>query len=295
MELGDQFRTPDHPTLFDAPEGPPQLTEWPDVSKVASRPSAVPRPRSRHGIEVEGAGTIYPFLHPSDDVTHTQLPMLAKASEIMANYAPAEGDRMYHGTKLFVNSKVSPGGVDDPRAGEPTERPYTTDYRHNERWQHPATGLRFYKRTSERIGPSPETDEQMWERKGAENTMSPDEAFKYRMSIYEANAMATPEQLAAAKPPAGRTQSLDEHLRAGGDPGVIPLGTTPNPLGTPGSSISEMTKPMVAGGQHRIKAMHTVDPERYLPVEHWRNTFEARYMPKPGGKKGEFINRPGYT
>lgn len=285
MDLGEQFQ------LFDAPEtGPAKMTEWADVTK-GMRPvhDEVDQPRAITPVHVPGYGNVHPYVGGYHAPHERQLQMLMSAREIQQQYAPAEGDRMYKGTDSYVNFGTAPGGLTDTRAGEITDRRATTDARLNERWGHPVTGERYFKRTAERVRPPIETNTEMWQRKSRESAESPEEVRDRHIRHYKATGLATPEQVVAfAAKPLEHDKSLIEHLQAGGDTGIIPLGVTSNPL-------SSSRKPMVAGGQHRVAALGEIDPDRLVPVEHYQNTHDAKYMPKPGGKKGELVKRPGYS
>jgi len=284
MELGEQF---EHPQLFDTADmGPAKLTESWDASKIASRPGPVGYPE--HGKFEE---------RPHE----RQLPMLMTAREMKAQYAAAEGDRTYRGTDIYRAGRAEPTGEWDPRAGEHTDRPRTTDDRHNERWMIPITRSRYYKRTSEPIKPPLMTDSEIWARKVEENDMTPEELFARKKRVYLHNFIYTEAQLASIKVTKipGHEVPLKEHIAAGGDPGVIPLGMLPN------KEYGNDPRPMFAGGQHRVQALHDVAPDKYVPVEHFVNTFDAQNIPKPPetdpvtGKvkrfPGEFVRRPGYT
>jgi hypothetical protein len=288
-DLGEQFQ------LFDPPEGPAKMTEWADVHKPMEPKGDVGYPRtltfrdvrvSKHYSETQ---SIRPEVgdyrrHPHE----RQLQMLMSAREIQQQYAPAEGDRMYKGTDYFVHGKVQPPGEDDPRAGESTMRQMTTDHRLNTPMREPATGMRYFERTFERKPPPIETNNEMWQRKAQEGAMSPEDEKAHRIRLYKANALATPEQIQRhIDKPLDYEKSLVEHLQTGGEVPTIPLGVSPNPL-------SGERKPMVAGGQHRIAVLGEIDPDRLMPVEHWTNTHEAKYMPHPT-KKDVLIQRPGYT
>ncbi len=286
MELGHQFQ------LFTPPTGPAKMTEWADVDKPM-RPvhDEVDEPRSITPVHVEGYGDVHPYTglfrsHPHE----RQLQMLMSAREIRKQYAPAEGDRMYSGTDIAVNLGVHPAGMTDTRAGEITDRRATTDFRMNERWGHPVTGERFFKRTAERKRPPIETDAEMWHRKVVEADEAPQETALRQARLYTANNLASATQVGRfLARPLAHDKSLIEHLQGGGDPGVIPLGTRSNPLSSSG-------KPMLAGGHHRVAALGEVDPDRLVPVEHWRDVHDAKYeeITTKGGRKVS-LPRRGYT
>jgi|KBSMisStaDraftv2_1062788.scaffolds.fasta_scaffold01527_29 hypothetical protein len=288
-DLGKQFQ------LFDPPEGPAQMTEWPDVHKEMEPKGEVGYSRTLTPRDVkvskyyDETQRIHPEVGGYRRFPHErQLAMLMSAREIQEQYAPAEGDRMYKGTDYLVHGKVQPPGEDDPRAGDTTMRQATTDFRLNTPMREPMTGTRYFERTFERKPPPIETNTEFWQRKATEGAMSPQERKLSDARIYKANALATPEHIAKFldRPPEHDT-SLVEHLQAGGDVPPVPLGVQSNPL-------SASRKPMVAGGQHRIGVLGEIDPDRLVPVEHWLNTHEAKYMPHPT-RKDMLIQRPGYT
>jgi hypothetical protein len=297
VELSKQFvtaprGTPGHPQLFGMEDEPARMTEWPDVGRQM-RPvhDKVGQPRAITPVDVEGVGKVHPFVGGYHHTEERQLRMLMSAREIQEQYAPAEGDRMYKGTDYASNlGGPQPPGRADPRAGEITDRRATTDFRMNERWGHPVTGERYFKRTMEPIRPPIETNNEMWQRKAQEAAETPEEGHARLGRVYAANGLATPTQLAkyATVPPRHKT-SLIEHLQSGADPGVIPLGVRSNPL-------SSNRKPMVAGGQHRIAALGEIDPDRLVPVEHWRDTHDAKFETRKT-KSGRTVSLPrkGYT
>jgi hypothetical protein len=289
-DLGEQFK------LFEPDEGPARMTEWHDATKEM-RPNAdvpeIQRALSFRHVRVSPHSSDTQFIKPvvgnwRHQPHERQLQMLMSAREIQEQYAPAEGDRMYKGTPYFVHGKVQPPGEEDPRAGETTMRQMTTDHRLNSPMREPMTGMRYFERTFEGKPPPIETNQEFWQRKSQEGAMSPEEEKAHRIRLYQANKLGTPEQIQKYidRPPEHDT-SLVEHLQGGGAIPTIPLGVTSNPL-------SGSRKPMVAGGQHRIAVLGEIDPDRLLPVEHWTNTHEAKYIQHPT-RKDVLIPRPGYT
>ena len=183
---------------------------------------------------------------------HSENPLQGKlfmsAREIMDTHAPAEGDRRFVGTSFSVHGGgFKPQPIDkgpDPRAGQETQRPLRTDQVPNAATYDLKGNMGFRRRRINLMEPvKPETDQQMWDRK-----------------------------LAEAKDPerGGYGRSLVEHISSGGDIPPIPLGLTPNPL-DPGS-----TKPMVAGGQHRVAAMAHLNPDQLLPVVPYKSILDAK-------------------
>jgi hypothetical protein len=270
-----------HPQLFDTSDlGTATKTEWPDVNaEIRPKYSGQMPATLRHPGRFKNPRAAEQLAESHFRQPHEQpLAMFHSAREIQAGWIPAEGDRQYLGTDVLVHGALKPRGMEHPRAGEMTYRPLTTHGQLNARWKNPVTGERFWKRTSERIYPPQETDEQMWQRKGAEAAEMPDVRSKRNLDVHIASGLVDPVHIAMgaikAKKHPERTTSLLEHLRAGGEMKPIPLGHMRNPY----KGIEEK-RPMVAGGQHRISAMAHINPDQLLPVVHHENIAEARKDP----------------
>ena len=144
--------------------------------------------------------------------------MFMTAREIKAQYAPVEGDRMYHGTKTFANLAHVPVEVGpDPRAGETTQRPARTDRVTNVR-----TGISEHKKARLAAGYTQEEPgaERQYRRRQGVNLIAPKETDEQMQS----------RKLAEAQTPGrgGHEKSLVEHLQSGGDIGLIHLGHAKN-------------------------------------------------------------------
>ena len=143
------------------------------------------------------------------------------ARDIMNNYAPAEGDRMYHGTNTFANlAHVPVEHGPDPRAGEVTQRPARTDRVVNNR-----TGLSEHKKARLMAGYTQEdpNEERQYRRRQGVNLIAPretDEQMWYR-KLSEAQTSLTV---------VGTSSRWSSTLQCGGDIGLIHLGLAKNPM-----------------------------------------------------------------
>ena len=279
----------DTPTLFDDPGGGeynPELREH--IAKVARFDAAVggpptarghrysagdPRTLSFRDVKVskhtDETQRIKPVAGNFHHMPHeTQLPLLMSARDIKANYAPAEGDRMYHGTNTFANLAHVPVEIGpDPRAGELTQRPARTDRVVNNR-----TGITDRKKARLLSGYTQDVpkEERQYRRKQGVNLIAPRETDEQMWD----------RKLSEAQKPdrGGHPQSMVEHLASGGDVGLIHLGLAKNPMLPLGEQ--KASKPMVAGSQHRIAAMNHLNPDQLLPVMHHENIVHAKFEPE---------------
>ena len=197
-----------------------------------------------------------------------QLPLLMSARDIKANYAPAEGDRMYHGTNTFANLAHVPVEIGpDPRAGELTQRPARTDRVVNNR-----TGITDRKKARLLSGYTQDVprEERQYRRKQGVNLIAPRETDEQMWD----------RKLSEAQKPdrGGHKQSMVEHLASGGDIGLIHLGFAKNPMLPLGR-----TEDLQADGRW-LPAPHRGDeplnPDQLLPVMHHENIVHAKFEPE---------------
>lgn len=230
-----------------------------------------------------------------------QLQMLMSAREIMNQYQVLDGDRQHR---------------EDDRAGMPTWRSHTTgggtnpeiDTRERQ-WLAPMMerhGTSLASQTHYRGGEHDETDEQVWERKTEEASLSPADYKAAREgSGAQVSVPGWDTMMARSSAPKmgsswehghrGYTSaqeshdlkaqsymdrrydqiqqdaeygpSLIDHLReTGGVEAPVRLGTEHGSQG----------KPEVIGGHHRIAAMGHINPDQLMPVVHDVNLWHAR-------------------
>ena len=180
------------------------------------------------------------------------------AREIKSEYVPNEPDRLFHGTNVSVAHARGyrlPGGP-DPRAGEYTGRDQRTDEVYNRM----VTDTRGRLRVQRPIGvdlkgpwATPETDEQLYNRKLSEATNT-----KRGKVVGVGRVKSIP--------------TLTEDIRQHGVQTPIALGHQE------GLFNPEKEHRFVAGGHHRIAVMAHLNPDQYLPVTHVRSIGEAQSL-----------------
>lgn len=217
----------------------------------------------------------------------SHLPMFMSARQIMDKYQPLDADRQgvedYRDNTATGRSRLTGGGTNWER------RTWTGTPRHGYRQHTPATDRRYSR--SETV----ETDEQLWDRKYDEASLSRDE--------YEAEVHGKWASPRYDRPGGGETRASGTWRSKWATDTDTPRKTQTyepfDPAGEGGASIMESVLkegvkapvslsttqfgsqglPQIVGGHHRLAVMGREKPDTLLPVSHHEDIHSAQRNP----------------